>query len=303
MKGVMGPKLSPSAWSPRSSSRSDMAGTGGHQQEGTESLSPVELTSSSVSQRLATSLSRDTSSSFREGESGSPGSGSRGGLWAGLPTGMDSGVGEASGEVRVKDRRWVFSSASLSAMAARCTGCGVPGDLGILWEDRISGRSPCSALGNDPAPEEVCRAGSSVPEASIAVTKDASELQSHWPGGDSKPLSLSAISGWTRRLSSNLRLDNLRLDSLGLASRHMFLPSLLPTAVEPGVTQGGAERLVSSPFPQGSGPEVRDESEGQTGGVKRARARDGGWIRQEEAAGVAGRRESRRQTACGRHRM
>lgn len=287
MKGVMGPKLSPSAWSPRSSSRSDMAGTGGHQQEGTESLSPVELTSSSVSQRLATSLSRDTSSSFREGESGSPGSGSRGGLWAGLPTGMDSGVGEASGEVRVKDRRRVFSSASLSAMAARCTGCGVPGDLGILWEDRISGRSPCSALGNDPAPEEVCRAGSSVPEASIAVTKDSSELQSHWPGGDSKPLSLSAISGWTRRLSS----------------RHMSLPSLLPTAVEPGVTQGGAERLVSSPFPQGSGPEVRDENEGQTGGVKRARARDGGWIRQEEAAGVAGRRESRRQTACGRHRM
>lgn len=171
----MGPGLSPSTRSPRSKSRSDMAGTGGHQQEGTGSLPPVELSSSSVSQRAATSLSRDTSLSFRKGESGSPGGGSRGGLGAGLPPGRDMAEGEASGEVRVRACRRVFSSASLSALAARCTSCGVPGDLGILWEGRIPGRSPCLVWGNGPAQEEVCGAGSSVPEASIAVTKEVSE--------------------------------------------------------------------------------------------------------------------------------
>lgn len=176
MKRVMGPGLSPSARSPRSRSRSDTAGTRGQKQEGTGSLTPVELASSSVSQRAATSLSRDTSSSLRKGVSGSAGGGSRGGLWAGLPSGRDMGEGEASGEVRLRARRQVFSSASLSALAARCTSCGVPGDLGILWEGRIPGRTPCLAWDNDPAQEEVCGAGSSVPEASIAVTKEVSEL-------------------------------------------------------------------------------------------------------------------------------
>lgn len=176
MKGVMGPGLSPSARSLRSKSRSDTTGTRGHQQEGMGSLPPVELPSSSVSQRAATSLSRDTSPSFRKRESGSPGGDSRGGLEAELPSGRDMGEGEASGEVRVRACRRVFSSASLSALAVRCTSGGVPGELGILWEGRIPGRNPCLVWGSDLAQEEVCGAGSSVPEASIAVTKELSEL-------------------------------------------------------------------------------------------------------------------------------
>ena len=130
--------------------------------------------------------------------------------------------------------------------------------------------------GDDLAQEEVCGAGSSVPEASIAVTKEASELQSHCPGGYSKLLSLSAISGRARWWGS-----------LGPASRPVSLPSLLPSAMKPSVTLGSPEGLASSPFPQGFGPEVGDEREGQRGRVKRARARDGCWIRQKESQGGA----------------
>lgn len=50
---------------------------------------------------------------------------------------------------------------------------------------------------------------------------------------------------------------------------------------------------MSNPFPQGSGPKVRDETESE--GVKRARERDEGWTRQKEAAGVAGGRVGGRQ--------
>lgn len=290
MKGVMGPRPLPSARSPCGVSRCVLAGTGGHRQEGTGSLPPVELASSSVSQRAAVSLSRDNASSFRTWTSGSPGRGFRGGL------GRDVGEAEASGEVRVRACRQVFSSASLSVTAARCASCGVPGGLGIPWEGQTGGRILCSVWGDDLAQEEVCGAGSSVPEPSVAVTKEASELQSHCPGGRgecSRLLSLSAISGWARWRGS-----------LGLASRPLSLPSLLPSAVEPSDTLGGPEGLASSPSPWGSGPEVGDEREGQRGGVKRARARDGGWVGQKEEAGVAGRRErigSRqltRHTAC-----
>lgn len=176
MKGVTGPGLSPSARSPCSSSRSDMAGTGRHQQEGTGFLTPVELSSSSVSQRAAMSLSRDDWSSGRKWKSEGPGGGSRGGLWAGLASGWYVREVEACGKDRVRDCRWAFSSATLPAMMSPCTSCGVPGDFGTLWDGRTLGRSRCLVWGNDPAQGEVWGTESSAPEASTAVTKEASEL-------------------------------------------------------------------------------------------------------------------------------
>lgn len=234
MKDVMGPGLSPSARSPRSSSRSDMVGSGGHRQEGTESLPPVELASSSVSHRAAiSSLSRDNWSSFRKCKSESPDIGSKGELGTGLLSGKNLGGGEASGKVRVRACRWAFSSSSLPSMRARYASCGVPKDLGTLWERWT------------PAEEEVLGAGSSASEASTAVMKEATELQSRCPRGDSK---LRSVSGWSRRLLGR-----------GPACRLMSLPPPLPSAVESSVTLGGPKVLASSPFPQGPGPRAGDK--------------------------------------------
>lgn len=113
------------------------------------------------------------------------------------------------------------------------------------------------------------------PEASAAVTKEASELQSQPPGEDSELPSLSAASGQARRL-----------EGPGLAFRSRSLLSLLPSPVQSSITRGDPEGLASSFFPLRAEPGAEDESWGQRAGWGKPEmgvgSAAGGWSLREK---------------------